>query len=342
LGRVCGNPLMIAADTRISESEVVMARSLGKFLARKSDISLGFLPGFDFGWRRFFRHPATPFLLPAVIYLFALTIYPFFYSLGTSLLNFSLTSPRPPTFAGLSNYKNLFLDDLFFTALLNTGLITVASVVIEFIIGFSIAHLFIAIADIRASHLLRTVFILPMMVTPVVVGLLWSYILDPLFGIMNFLLSLVGIPAQPWFSDANTALWAIVFVNVWQWSPFLMLICLAALVSIPRDLYEAARIDGARWYQIVMRIELPLVRNTVLVGIIFRIIDNFRMFDIVFASTRGGPGRSTEVISLYAYRQIFQYFNAGYGAAAAVVVLLIAMIITTVAAKLLQSEAYHA
>jgi multiple sugar transport system permease protein len=144
------------------------------------------------------------------------------------------------------------------------------------------------------------------------------------------------------FSDANTALWAIVFVNVWQWSPFLMLICMAALVSIPRDLYEAARIDGARWYQIVMRIELPLVRNTVLVGVIFRIIDNFRMFDIVFASTRGGPGRSTELISLYAYRKIFQYFNAGYGAAAAVVVLFIAMIITSVAAKLLQTEAYHA
>jgi len=319
-----------------------MARSPGKFLPRKSDSSLGFLPGSGFVWPAFLRHPATPFLLPAVIYLFALTIYPFLYSLVTSLLNFSLTSPRPPTFAGLSNYKNLLSDDLFFTALVNTGLITVASVAIEFIIGFSIAHLFIAIADIPASHLLRTVFILPMMVTPVVVGLLWSYILDPLFGIMNFLLSLAGIPPQPWFSDANTALWAIVFVNVWQWSPFLMLICMAALVSIPRDLYEAALIDGARWYQIVMRIELPLVRNTVLVGIIFRIIDNFRMFDIVFASTRGGPGRSTEVISLYAYRQIFQYFNAGYGASAAVVVLIIAMIITSVAGRLLQSEAYHA
>jgi multiple sugar transport system permease protein len=289
-----------------------------------------------------FRHPATPFLLPAVVYLFALTIYPFLYSVVAGFLNFSLTNPRPPTFAGLANYRSLFSDDLFLAAMLNTGLITVASVVIEFVIGFSMAHLFIAISDLRGSQLLRTIYILPMMVTPVVVGLLWSYILDPLFGIMNYLLGLVGVAPQPWFSDANTALWSVVFVNVWQWSPFLMLICTAALVSIPRDLYEAARIDGARWFQTVIRIELPLIRNTVLIGIIFRVIDNFRMFDIIFATTRGGPGRATEVVSLYAYRQIFQYFNAGYGAATAVVVFLIAMIIGTIAAKLLQREVYHA
>jgi multiple sugar transport system permease protein len=159
-----------------------------------------------------------------------------------------------------------------------------------------------------------------MMVTPVVVGLLWNYILDPLFGIMNYILGLVGIAPQPWFSSPASALWTVVLVNVWQWSPFLMLISMAGLVSIPGELYEAAQMDGAKWYHIVARIELPLVRNTVLIGIIFRIIDNFRLFDIVYASTRGVPGRSTEVISLYAYRQIFQYFNAGYGAAAAVVV----------------------
>ena len=294
------------------------------------------------GVASFFRHPATPFLLPAVIFLFTLTIYPFVYSVISSFLNFSLTNPRPPTFAGLGNYLSLFADNLFSVALLNTGLITVASVVIEFLIGFCMAHLFIAIADLKGSQLLRTIYILPMMVTPVVVGLLWSYILDPLFGVMNYLLSIVGVAPQPWFSDANTALWSVIFVNVWEWSPFMMLICTAALVSIPRDLYEAARIDGARWFQTVMKVELPLVRSTVLVGIIFRVIDNFRMFDIIFATTRGGPGRATEVISLFAYRQIFQYFNAGYGAAAAVVVFLIAMIFGTVAAKLLPREIHHA
>lgn len=291
---------------------------------------------------RFFRHPATSFLLPAVTFLFALTIYPFVYSVVSSFLNFSLTNPRPPTFAGLSNYLSLFADNLFSVALLNTGLITVASVAIEFLIGFCMAHLFIAISDLRGAQLLRTIYILPMMVTPVVVGLLWSYILDPLFGIMNYLLGLVGIAPQPWFSDANTALWSVIFVNVWQWSPFMMLICTAALVSIPRDLYEAAQIDGARWFQTVIKIELPLIQNTVLVGVIFRVIDNFRMFDIIFATTRGGPGRATEVVSLYAYRQIFQYFNAGYGAAAAVVVFIIAMMFGTVAAKLLPREVHHA
>lgn len=283
-----------------------------------------------------------PFLLPAVIYLFALTIYPFIYSVISSLFSLSLTSPEPPSFVGFDNYKNLLSDSLFYTALINTMLITVLSVIMEFLIGFSVAHLFIAISDIRASHVLRTVYILPMMVTPVVVGLLWNYILDPLFGIMNYILGLVGIPPQPWFSSPASALWTVVLVNVWEWSPFLMLISMAGLVSIPKELYEAAQMDGAKWYHIVGRIELPLVRNTVLIGIIFRIIDNFRLFDIVYASTRGGPGRSTEVISLYAYRQIFQYFNAGYGAAAAVVVLILALIIANISVRFLRRELPYA
>ena len=283
-----------------------------------------------------------PFLLPAVVYLFALTIYPFIYSVITSLFNLSLTSSQPPLFVGFQNYKNLLSDGLFYTALFNTLLITVASVVIEFLIGFSVAHLFIAISNIRASHVLRTVYILPMMVTPVVVGLVWNYILNPLFGIMDYILGVVGIPPQPWFASPASALWTVVLVNVWEWSPFLMLISMAGLMSIPKELYEAAQMDGAKWYQVVARIELPMVRNTVFVGVIFRIIDNFRLFDIVYASTRGGPGRSTEVISLYAYRQIFQYFNAGYGSAAAVLIFILAMIIANFSVQFLPKEAVHA
>jgi multiple sugar transport system permease protein len=290
----------------------------------------------------FARHPAMPFLLPAVVYLFALTIYPFIYSVITSLFSLSLTSPQPPSFVGFQNYKNLLSDGLFHTALINTLLITLASVIIEFIIGFSVAHLFIAISDMRASHVLRAAYILPMMVTPVVVGLVWNYILDPLFGIMDYILGMVGIPPQPWFASPASALWTVVLVNVWQWSPFLMLISMAGLMSIPKDLYEAAQMDGAKWYHVVARIELPMVRNTVLVGVIFRIIDNFRLFDIVYASTRGGPGRSTEVISLYAYRQIFQYFNAGYGAAAAVLIFILALIIANISVRFLRKEAVYA
>jgi multiple sugar transport system permease protein len=293
-------------------------------------------------FRSLSRHPATPYLIPAVIYLFVLTIYPFCYSVVTSLLNLSLTSPKPASFVGLANYSALLSDGLFYTALINTFLITLFSVLFEFLIGFTVAHLFISIADIRASHVLRTLYILPMMVTPVVVGLLWSYILDPFFGILNYLLGVVGIAPQPWLTSTSSALWSIVLINVWQWSPFLMLISMAGLMAIPRDLYEAAQMDGAKWNDIILHIELPMIRNTVLVGVIFRIIDNFRLFDIIFASTRGGPGRSTEVITLYAYRQIFQYFNAGYGAASAVVIFIIALIIANIAVKFLRREAVHA
>ena len=175
-------------------------------------------------------------------------------------------------------------DGLFYTGLVNIGLITVSSVILEFIIGFSIAHLFISISDIRASNFLRTIYILPMMVTPVVVGLMWSYILDPLFGIANCILSVFGLPPQPRFSSPTTALWSIVFINVWQWTPFLMLISMTALMSIPKDMYEAAQIDGAKWYHIVTRIELPMIRNTVLVGVIFRIIDGIPLAVWLIAS----------------------------------------------------------
>jgi multiple sugar transport system permease protein len=293
-------------------------------------------------WQKFLRHPATPFLLPAVAYLFVLTIYPFLYSVVASLFNLSLTNPKPPNFVGLDNYRTLLTDGLFYTGLLNTLFVAFFSIVIEFIIGFAMAHLFIAISDVRGSEILRTIYILPMMVTPVVTGLLWSYILDPLFGVANYLLQVCGMGAQPWFSAPETALWTVVFVSVWQWSPFLMLISIAALVSIPRELYEAARIDGAKWYHILTRIELPLIRNTVLIGVIFRLIDSFRLFDIIYASTRGGPGQSTEVVSLYAYRQIFQYFNAGYGSAAAVLILIIAILLANVAVRFLGKESVRA
>lgn len=288
------------------------------------------------------RESALPFLAPAVGFLALFTLYPFVYSVIASLFEINLTQPHWGSFQGSGNFGRLFGDHLFQTALLNTLLITVGSIVLELVVAFLMAHLFVAIADLRGSQVIRTLYILPMMITPVVTGLLWNYILDPFWGVMNYLLTLIGIGAQPWFSDASTALPTVILVNVWQWNPFLTLLTMAGLLSIPKELYEAAQLDGAHWYHLVTRVEVPMIWNTLMVGVIFRMIDNFRIFDIIYASTRGGPAAATEVLSLFVYRQTFQYFNVGYGAAAAVIVLFIAVFIANLAAKLIQIKGAYA
>jgi len=299
-------------------------------------------PGEQTGRPKTRREPALPFLAPAVGFLALFTLYPFAYSVVASLFEINLTQPHWGNFQGLGNFVRLFGDRLFQTALLNTLLITAGSILLELVIAFLMAHLFVSIAHLRGSQVIRTLYILPMMITPVVTGLLWNYILDPFWGVMNYLLTQVGIGAQPWFSDASTALPTVILVNVWQWNPFLTLLTVAGLLSIPKELYEAAQLDGARWYHLVARVEVPLIWNTLTVGIIFRMIDNFRIFDIIYASTRGGPADSTEVLSLFVYRQTFQYFNVGYGAAAALIVLFIAVLIANLAAKLIQTRGAYA
>lgn len=282
--------------------------------------------------------PATPFLAPAVIYLALLTLFPFIYNLVLSTTRLNLARPDQGGFVGIDNYITLFGSDLFRTAIVQTALVAAGSITLELVLGFLIARLFFAVRDVNGSSLLRTIYILPMMLTPVVSGLLWSYILNPTLGIANYLLESIGLSGFAWFSSGRTALITIIAVNSWQWGPFLMLLMLAGLLSIPSEQYEAAAIDGARWYHVVRSIELPAIRDVLLIGLILRLIDNFRLFDIVYATTKGGPGTATEVVSMFAFRQVFQFFNIGYGAAASVVILVMGVLLTTFAVRFLRRE----
>ena len=267
-----------------------------------------------------------------------MSIYPFVYSLYLSTTRKNLARPYQKGFVGLENYSTLFNDILFRTAIKNVIMLTVASILLELIIGFVIARLFVSISDVPGNNIIRTVFILPMMLTPVVSGLLWSYILNPTLGIANHILREANLAPYPWLASRETALKSLIMINVWQWSPFLMLLILAGLMSIPREQYEAAAIDGANFYRIVRHIELPFLQNVVLIGVIFRVIDNFRLFDVVYVTTRGGPGSSTEVVSMYAYREMFGFFNVGYGSAAAVIILIMAIVVTNVLYRFIREE----
>ena len=198
------------------------------------------------------------------------------------------------------------------------------------ILAFACAKVFLALKAQRAGFFLRSMSILPMMITPLCVALIFSYILNPTLGIFNYILSGFGIEPISWFGNPNLALWSIVAINAWQWTPFMMLLMLAGLVSIPTSLYEAASLEKARY------IELPAIKDVSLIGIILRVIDNLKLFDLVYITTRGGPGDSTELLTFFAYRQNFAFFNVGYGSAAAVVILLISIIVTTIAVTFLR------
>ncbi|WP_343315157.1 sugar ABC transporter permease [Brucella sp. BE17] len=282
------------------------------------------------------RFQMTAFIAPTCIFLALLTIWPFIYSVYLSLHAVKLTAMKRAVFVGLDNYVNLLTDQLFLRAMLNTGLLAVTSITCEIVIAFVIAKAFVNLSHLKWVNGLRSMFMIPMMVTPLIVGMIFSYVFNPVLGIANYLLGGVGLGPIPWFGSTTAAMISILLINIWQWTPFMMLLIMAGLLSIRADLYEAARVDGARWHHVLRFLEIPSIKGIVLLGIILRIIDTLRFFDVVYVTTRGGPGDSTMVLTLFAYQQNFQFFQAGVGSAAAVIILVISIVITTFAVKLLR------
>ena len=278
----------------------------------------------------------TFFVAPACLLLLGLTVYPFVYSVYLSLHRVRLTNLTRSRFVGLDNYANLLRDGLFIHSLINTATLAVVSITLETILGFIVAKIFMGLGARRWVNVLRSLYLLPMMITPLTVGVIFAYILNPTIGIMNYLLHVLDVPPVSWFGSPGVAMLAIVLINVWQFAPFMMLLILAALLSIRSDLYEAARVDGARWHHIVRRIEIPSILGVVLLGAILRVIDILRYFDVIYVTPRGGPGDSTMVLTLYAYQQDVQYFQIGAGSAASVLILVASIVVTTFAVRLLR------
>jgi multiple sugar transport system permease protein len=274
-------------------------------------------------------------VLPTVLYLLAWTVYPLIYALYASLTNMNMARPLMTKFVGFTNYQLLVRDPFFLTAVGNTLWLILLSILLELMIGYLMAKLFFRAQGTKGIGILRTIFILPIMITPLITGLLWSYILNPTLGIMNHLLGLFHLPALDWFGSSDVAFYSIVAINVWQWAPFMMLLILAGLNSIPSSLEEVAQLEGAGWWQRLIHLEIPYVSPVVILGIFIRIMENLKMFDLVYATTNGGPGKATEIVSLLAYRQSFLYYQTGYGAAIAIAVLVLSIILVQFLFKLL-------
>jgi multiple sugar transport system permease protein len=221
----------------------------------------------------------------------------------------------------LRNFRNLLLDDRFWNALKVTFIYTIGVVAVELAVGLLLA--LSATRNTRFRQVARSFLLVPMMLTPVVMGLAWKYMFNPENGIVNWLLALLRIPGPIWLGEPGPALPAIMIVDIWQWTPFVFLILSSGIASLPQEVFEAARVDGASQSQTIRHIMLPLLTPFMLVALLIRFIDSFKVFDTVYVMTRGGPANATESLSIYTFKVGLDFFNMGYAAALSYVILII-------------------
>lgn len=254
--------------------------------------------------------------LPAVLYVLAVAIWPILQGLWFSLFEYNLLRPQRTRFIGLDNYIRLFEDETARVAIVNTFVFTIASVTIQFAFGLMIALLLWR--DDRFNRLALALILVPLSITPLAVGLIFNALLAADFGIIGYHLAALGLTnPRGVFADPFQAMAALIFIDVWQWTPLVALILLAGLKSLPTDIIEAAEVDGASGIQRFVLVVLPLLLPAIFLALMLRTMDAFRVFDSVFVTTSGGPAESTYVLMFYGVKQGLEFFNIGYASSIA-------------------------
>lgn len=276
------------------------------------------------------RHLRHWTLLPAVILLLVLTVYPTINLLVMAVSTVEFT--REGEFWSFTPWRNLSLflnDEIFRIALWNTVIFVVATVSIEMVLGFALALLVSGVP--RAKGLVRTAMIIPILMPPVAIGSMWKLMYNYDFGIFNQVLDAVGIGPVGWLSNPDIALVSVIIMDIWHWVPFVFLILFAGVEGLPKEILEASRVDGATTWQTVRRIIIPMMAPALMVAFLFRTIFAFKVFDQIYLLTSGGPGTSTEVVTLHLYRVFFAQNELGYGALLSIVIILaiVIFIVTT-------------
>jgi multiple sugar transport system permease protein len=264
------------------------------------------------------RHIVAVFLVPAVVFVAVMMIFPVLYTLWLSLHEWSGGVGTSPKFIGFDNFSRLLTDDpRFWAAARRTFVFTALAVVVETALGVAIAVLFNR--EFMGKGLLRTLFLFPMIATPVAIALVWRLMYEPSLGVLNSLLTQAGLPRSEWVASSRNALPFLALVDIWQWTPLITLMTLAGLSALPDEPFEAAAVDGATAWQTFRRITLPLLRPVIVIAMTLRMIDALKTFDIIFVITEGGPAFASETLNLYAYAQSFQYQNLGYASSLLIV-----------------------
>lgn len=272
---------------------------------------------------------STPylFLAPAMLIMGFALIYPIAYMMLGSLYDWRPSQAfEEARFVGLDNYAMLLSDPGFFESLGVTLVFAFSVVSIELLLGIGLALMLER--PIRGMSVFRTIFILPMMIAPIVVGLIWRYMYNPQFGVLTKISEWLGVGPIPWLSDPSWSLISVIIADVWQWTPFIFILCLASLQSLPKSTMEAARLDGANTWQMIIHIKLPLMMPVLVVAGLLRLIDAFKVLEVIMVLTNGGPGLSTEILSLRIFKTVTINQELGAAAALSNMLLLVVLLLT--------------
>ncbi|MFH5187304.1 carbohydrate ABC transporter permease [Paenibacillus sp. TAB 01] len=226
------------------------------------------------------------YTLPAVLFVLLMMLFPIIYTVRISFYEWSMSATTPPKWVGLSNYLELLKDERFWHAVGSTFYFTIAALVFEVVLGIAIAVLLSR--QFRGKNIVKTIFLLPMVATPVAMGLVWMLIYEPTIGVANLMLKSLGFEPLLWLASTSQVIPSLVIIDVWEWTPMIALIVMAGLATLPTDPYEAADVDGASRWTKFFSITLPLLRPTIIVAAMLRLIDVLKTFDIIYATTQGG------------------------------------------------------
>jgi multiple sugar transport system permease protein len=273
------------------------------------------------------------YLGPAVAIMAAACLYPVVSAFHLGLFDWSMGTPwSEARWVGLDNFVSAFTNARVWSSLWTTLLFAAVCVSAEMVLGIALA---LALErPVRGTAFFRTLFILPMMIAPIAVGLVWRYIFDAQFGLINAVLALFKIAPMAWLADPTLAFVAIVIADIWQWTPFVFIMMVAALANVDGAVIEASRIDGARWFQMTFMVKLPMIAHVIAITLMMRLIDAFRVLEVVYVLTFGGPGDSTEILALHIYKTAFVGQQLGVAAAISVLLLVVVAVLSWGALRL--------
>lgn len=294
--------------------------------------------------KRYARHPdrwfARLLVAPAMLAVIAFLIVPIIFSIHVALhyVDLTYTGPKAWMPTGLDNFRDVFSNARFWRSVVVTLAFTTTTVVVEFVLGFGVAHLLNHVT--RGKGIIRSLLMLPLATAPVVTGLFWRNLFDTQFGLFNYILGFFGIQPLNWLGDVNLGLFSLIIFDIWAWTPFVALIVLAGLQSLPNDPFEAAIIDGAGPGQIFRHLTLPMLRPILILVVSFRTIDSMRLYDPIYVLTRGGPGTSTETLSYHLYRVGLDFFRMDQASAMALVFNFVLLLVGVILLRPLYKEVF--
>lgn len=274
------------------------------------------------------RNLKVLFPLPAVTFVMVMMLFPVLYTLFLSFTNWNLTSGMPLNFVWFRSYLRVLKEPRFLNAIGRTFSFTAIALSAETLLGLALALLLNR--EFKGKSLVKLILLLPLVATPVAIGIVWNLFFDPTIGLANFVLTQLGLPKSAWVSSSATVIPSLALVDIWQWTPMITLIVLAGLAALSQEPYESARVDGASNFQIFSHITLPMIAPTLLTAMILRAIDALKTFDIIYAMTGGGPGYASETMNVMAFKYSFEYFRMGQASVILVFLFLLVLLLSIV------------